>query len=99
MTRARAKALHDKVNSLLFTCDFGSTLDGMLLHSDTLCILRYEPQALHQGGTSSGHEEETRGETRSEEKRSEEERIEKRERREKEERREGGGMRRRRWLR
>jgi hypothetical protein len=54
MTRARAKALHDKVNSLLFTCDFGSTLDGMLLHSDTLCILRYEPQALQQGWTSSG---------------------------------------------
>ena len=44
MTRARAKAFHDKVNSLLSTCDFGSTLDGMLLHSDTLCILRYEPR-------------------------------------------------------
>ena len=43
MTRARAKALYDKVNSLLSTCDFGSTLDGILLHSDTLCILRYEP--------------------------------------------------------
>ena len=43
MTRARAKALHDKVNSLLSTFDLGSTLDGMLLHTDTLCILRYEP--------------------------------------------------------
>ena len=45
MTRARAKALHDKVNSLLSTCDFGSTLDGILSHSDTLCILRYEPSS------------------------------------------------------
>ena len=44
MTRARAKALHDKVNSLLSTIDLGSTLDGLLLHTDTLCILRYEPR-------------------------------------------------------
>ena len=44
MIRARVKALHDKVNSLLSTCNLTSTLDGMLLHSDTLCILRYEPQ-------------------------------------------------------
>ena len=43
MTRARAKALHDKVNSLLTSLDLGSTLDGILLHADTLCILRYEP--------------------------------------------------------
>ena len=34
MTRARVKALHDKVNSLLSTFDLGSTLDGLLLHSD-----------------------------------------------------------------
>ena len=47
MTRARTKALHDKVNSLLSTCDLSSTLDGLLLHSDTLCILRYEPQHGH----------------------------------------------------
>ena len=45
MTRARAKALHDKVNSLISICDFGSTLDGILSHSDTLCILRYEPSS------------------------------------------------------
>ena len=45
MTRARAKALYEKVNSLLSTCDFGSTLDSMLPHSDTLCILRYEPSS------------------------------------------------------
>ena len=36
MTRARVKVLHDKVNSLISTFDFGSTLDGMLLHGDTL---------------------------------------------------------------
>ena len=44
MTRARAKALHEKVNSLLSSIDLGSTLDGLLLHTDTLCILRYEPR-------------------------------------------------------
>ena len=45
MTCARAKALYEKVNSLLSTCDFGSTLDSILSHSDTLCILRYEPSS------------------------------------------------------
>ena len=48
MTRARAKALHDKVNSLLSSLDLGSTLDGLLLHTDTLCILRYESRELPQ---------------------------------------------------
>ena len=43
MTRARVKALHDKVNLLLSTFNFGSTLDGVLLHSDVLCVIRYEP--------------------------------------------------------
>ncbi|KAK1648292.1 hypothetical protein QYE76_066097 [Lolium multiflorum] len=41
MTRARAKALHDKVNSLLTTLDLGTPLDGMLPHADTLCVIRY----------------------------------------------------------
>ena len=50
MTRARAKALHDKVNSLLSMLDLDSTLDGMLLHSNTLCIIRYEPSRLHMEG-------------------------------------------------
>ena len=40
MTRARVKALHDKVNSLLSMCDLDTPLNGLLLHSDTLCILR-----------------------------------------------------------
>src|SRR5215212_2385514 len=41
MTRARAKAIHDKVNSLLTTLDLGSPLDGMLPHAETLCVIRY----------------------------------------------------------
>ncbi|KAK1680853.1 hypothetical protein QYE76_041701 [Lolium multiflorum] len=41
MTRARAKVLHDKVNSLLTTLDLGTPLDGMLPHADTLCVIRY----------------------------------------------------------
>ena len=53
MTRARAKALHDKVNSLLSSFDFDSTLDGILLHADTLCILRYEPPKPWEDGDSS----------------------------------------------
>src|SRR3954447_8635416 len=44
MTRARVKALHDKVNSLLITLDLDTPLDGMLLTSDTLCVIRYIPQ-------------------------------------------------------
>ena len=69
MTRARVKALHDKVNSLLSTLDLSSTLDGMLLHSDMLCILRYETQELLHGrmedgrveGREEGREEEAPG--------------------------------------
>ena len=53
MTRARTKALHDKVNSLLSTFDLGSTLDGMLLHSDMLCVIRYEPTESLECGTTS----------------------------------------------
>ncbi|KAK1595953.1 hypothetical protein QYE76_059200 [Lolium multiflorum] len=34
MTRARAKAIHDKVNSLLTTLDLGTPLDGLLPHAD-----------------------------------------------------------------
>ena len=44
MTRARVKALHDKVNSLLSTLDLDSPLDGMLPHADMLCVIRYIPQ-------------------------------------------------------
>src|SRR3954463_11827704 len=43
MTRARAKLLQAKVNSLLSSCDFNTSLDGLLLHAQTLCILIYEP--------------------------------------------------------
>ena len=42
MTRARAKLLQAKVNSLLSSCDFGLPLDGLLFHATTLCILSYE---------------------------------------------------------
>ncbi|KAK1617402.1 hypothetical protein QYE76_022919 [Lolium multiflorum] len=41
MTRARAKAIHDKVNSLLTTLDLDTPLDGMLPHAETLCVIRY----------------------------------------------------------
>ena len=54
MTRARTKNLHDKVNSLLTTFDLGSTLDGMLLHSDMLCVIRYEPTESLEREASGG---------------------------------------------
>src|SRR6185369_7820856 len=41
MTRARVKAIHAKVNSLLSMCDLDNPLNGLLLHSDTLCVLSY----------------------------------------------------------
>ena len=44
MTRSRIQAIHDKVNSLLNTLDLDTTLDGLLLHASTLCVLSYEPQ-------------------------------------------------------
>ena len=43
MTRSRAKAIHDKVNSLLSLHTFDVSVNGLLLHGTTLCILSYEP--------------------------------------------------------
>ena len=54
MTRARVKALHDKVNSLLSMCDLDTPLNGLLLHSDTLCILRNNYQEDHQASAEVG---------------------------------------------
>ena len=59
MTRARAKALHEKVNSLLATSDLDTTLDGLLFHTDTLCILRIEPKESCQ--EAEGSEEQGEG--------------------------------------
>ena len=42
MTRARVKALHDEVNTLLTTLDLGTPLDGLLPHADVLCVIRYK---------------------------------------------------------
>jgi hypothetical protein len=44
MTRARAKALHDKVNLLLNTLDLEDTLNDSLPHRNIICAVRYEPQ-------------------------------------------------------
>src|SRR5215216_4767705 len=50
MTRARAKLLQAKVNSLLSLCDFDTPLDGLLLHNHALCIIRYEEKNPQDGG-------------------------------------------------
>ena len=57
MTRSRAKAIHDKVNSFLYMCDLDSTMDGMLPHPNALCILSYESQDSQHGCIEDGHED------------------------------------------
>ena len=57
MIRSRAKALHDKVNSFLYMCDFDPIVDGTLSHANALCILRYEPLRRLQESMDVGHED------------------------------------------
>ena len=57
MTRSRAKALHDKVNSFLYMCDLDPTVDGTLPHANALCILRFEPLHRLHGGMKDGRED------------------------------------------
>ena len=70
LTRARARAMQQKVNSLLSTLDLGTYLDGMLFTSDTLCVIRYIPQESHPDENQPRHEDE---EKRSQPRREEEE--------------------------
>ena len=56
MTRARAKAIQEKVNSLLSLCDFVTPLDGMLPHAPTLCVLRVRHPKETQGDTGEAQE-------------------------------------------
>ena len=60
MTRAHAKALHDKVNLLLTNCDFNTSWDGILLHSNVQCVIRYQSQE-GQTWTRSREEDEEEG--------------------------------------
>ena len=50
MIRARVKALHDKVNSLLCSYGFDAPLDGILPHASVLCILSYNSNDAAQAG-------------------------------------------------
>src|SRR3954470_10355203 len=61
MTRARAKLLQAKVNSLLSSCDFGLPLDGLILHATTLCILSYEATSPNQVPKEEGLGEDVAG--------------------------------------
>ena len=71
MTRARVKALHEKVNSLLYFCDFDDSMNGLLPQASVLCILRNEAseeplesmgEDAEVGQDSSQEEEEKKGE-------------------------------------
>ena len=42
MTRSRAKAIQDKVNSLLSHHQFDPLMNGLLPQANVLCILRFE---------------------------------------------------------
>jgi hypothetical protein len=56
MIRARAKAIHDKVNSFLYTLEIDHTVNGSLPHSNAICVIRYEP---HETSTEDkDHDEE-----------------------------------------
>ena len=57
MTRSRANAIHDKMNSFLYMCDLDPTLDGTLPHANALCILRFDPQELLHGRKEAGQED------------------------------------------
>jgi hypothetical protein len=56
MTRARAKALHDKVDLCLNTLDLKHTLNGSLPHGNIICAVRYEPHG--EATKDEEHEEE-----------------------------------------
>jgi hypothetical protein len=56
ITRARAKALHDKVNLLLNTLDLAHTLNGSLPHCNTFCAVRYEPHGTTTESEEHGEE-------------------------------------------
>jgi hypothetical protein len=58
MTRARAKALHQEVNSLLSVCDLNTPLNGMLPHANTICVIRYLEQEAHHESRVRGEEDE-----------------------------------------
>ena len=70
MTRARAKAIHDKVNSFLSMHYLDPTLDGSLPHSNALCVLSYVPQDRLQDCTEDGLKTERQDEEEGEEKKS-----------------------------
>ena len=56
MTRSRAQAIHDKVNSLLTLHTFDVAVNGVLPHGTTLCVLRYEPPKERQDDAGSDQE-------------------------------------------
>ena len=62
MTRARAKAIEDKVNSLLSEIPLPTHETWLLPHRDTLCVIRYLEEShgastsIEQGGKATDRE-------------------------------------------
>ena len=57
MTRARAKAIEDKVNSLLSELPLSTHATWLLHQAETLCVIRYLEEG-HEAATSNGQEDE-----------------------------------------
>ena len=55
MTRARAKAIEDKVNSFLFELPLSTYETWLLPHAETLCVIRYLEES-HGSATPNGQE-------------------------------------------
>ena len=56
MTRSRAQAIQDKVNSFLTLHTFDVSVNGILPHGTTFCVLRYEPPKERQDDARSDQE-------------------------------------------
>ena len=55
MTRARAKAIKDKVNSLLSKLPLPTYETWLLPHAETLCVIRYLEE-IHESATPNGQD-------------------------------------------
>ena len=62
MTRARAKAIEDKVNSLLFEIPLPTHETWLLPHMDTLCVIRYSEESRGTSTSNEQDEEDTKRE-------------------------------------
>jgi hypothetical protein len=61
LKRARTKALQQEVNSLLTMLDPNLPLNGLLLHQNALCVIRYAEEDPQGSQAIKGGEERRKG--------------------------------------